>query len=166
MTEGKDAREYLAKLLKPGDKVVTTAFGPVDGMPWVKPMDPKKLLEIAKSVEPQITGVHVPILGTLRALSAAKHMSKQLASWATIVLTGSLYLEGDFHRELRPRSYKTWWSDNDEATAADTEALLKMQAQECERVSAILNSKIGPGGLETEEQSRQQGKIDVFTRKV
>ncbi|KNG49298.1 folylpolyglutamate synthase, partial [Stemphylium lycopersici] len=58
MTEGKDAREYLAKLLKPGDKIVATTFGPVDGMPWVKPMDPKKLLEIAKYVEPQITGVH------------------------------------------------------------------------------------------------------------
>ncbi|CAG5169352.1 uncharacterized protein ALTATR162_LOCUS7031 [Alternaria atra] len=166
MSEGKDAREYLAKLLKPDDKVVTTTFGPVDGMPWVKPMDPRILLEIAKSAEPQITGVHVPIPGALRALSAAKYMSQQLAPWAPIVLTGSLYLAGDFHRELRPRCSKTWCSDNNEVTAADREALLKMQAQECERVSAVLNSGFGLGNLETEEQSRQQDEIDVFIRKV
>jgi hypothetical protein len=93
-------------------------------------------------------------------------VSQQLATWAPILLTGILYLVGDFHRELRPRSSKTWCSDNDKATAADAEALLKMQAQEYERVSAVLNSGFRPGDLEIEEQSRQQDETDVFTHKV
>ena len=176
MTEGKDARQYLATLLKPGDKVVTTTFGPVDGMPWVKPMDPKDLLEVAKSVEPQITGLHVPVTDPLRAVSAAKYMSHLLADWAPIVLTGSLYLVGDFHRELRSRSSKTWWTDTDEATTIDREAILKMQAEERERVHAILSprarilSETGAASesrtLEAEEQRRVQDEINSLNREL
>ncbi|KZM20080.1 Dihydrofolate synthase [Ascochyta rabiei] len=141
MTQGKEARDYLAKLLKPGDRVITTAFGPVDGMPWVKPMDAKELLEVAKAVEPQITGIHVPVLGALRALSAAKYMMDPSADWTPIVLTGSLYLVGDFHRELRPRSSKTWWTDTDDAAAADREWILNVEVEERERVKAALFSR-------------------------
>ncbi|EDU47060.1 folylpolyglutamate synthase [Pyrenophora tritici-repentis] len=100
MTEGKDAEQYLSILLQPGDSVITTTFGPVDGMPWVKPMDPKKLLKIAQAVHPAITGMAMPRDGVLRALCAAKFLADPQGS---IVLTGSLYLVGDFHRELRPR---------------------------------------------------------------
>ncbi|KAF1358330.1 FolC bifunctional protein, partial [Lizonia empirigonia] len=138
MTEGKDAHEYLAKLLKPGDKVVTTAFGPVDGMPWVKPMDPRTLLDVAKSAQPEITGIHMPFLGALRALSAAKYLSDQMADWAPIAITGSLYLVGDFHREMRERPPGNWWESNDEAMKADRRALFKMQVEERERVDAFL----------------------------
>lgn len=163
MTEGKDAHAYLSKLLRPGDRVVTTAFGPVDGMPWVKPMDPKKLLQIAKSVEPGITGLHVPVLGALRAVSTAKYISNPLATWSSIVLTGSLYLVGDFHRELRSRSSKTWWTDTDEATAADRNALLQMQAEERERVNALL-TKTAPG--KSEAQQKLQHEIEDLDREV
>lgn len=171
MTEGKDAREYLAKLLKPGDNVVTTSFGPVDGMPWVKPMDPKELLQIAKSIVPDITGVHVPVLGPLRALCTAKYLSNQLAPWAPIVLTGSLYLVGDFHRELRARSSPTWWSDTDEATAADREAFMEVQAAERERADAVLGSrKAGPsnesGGPEGDELRKLQEEVDALNLEV
>jgi len=100
MTDGKDAEQYLSILLQPGDSVITTTFGPVDGMPWVKPMDPNKLLEIATSVHPAITGMAMPKDGVLRALCAAKFLADPQGP---IVLTGSLYLIGDFHRELRPR---------------------------------------------------------------
>ncbi|KAF9693472.1 hypothetical protein EKO04_008203 [Ascochyta lentis] len=175
MTEGKDARDYLAKLLKPGDTVITTAFGPVDGMPWVKPMDPKKLLEVAKSVEPQITGMHVPVLGALRALSTAKYMVDQGLDWTPIVLTGSLYFVGDFHRELRPRSSKTWWTDTDEVTTADRESMLKIHAEERARANAALFSRdrflrtgvaTHASDLEAEEQMRLQDEIDTLDRKV
>ncbi|KAJ4338209.1 folylpolyglutamate synthase [Ascochyta clinopodiicola] len=172
MTQGKDARDYLAKLLKPGDRVITTAFGPVDGMPWVKPMNPKELLEIAKAVEPQITGIHVPVLGALRALCAAKYMVDQVADWTPIVLTGSLYLVGDFHRELRPRSSKTWWTDTDEATVADRESMLNIvHAEERERVSAFLvktrvSATTNTSSLESEEQTRLQDEIDALNREV
>jgi len=105
MTEGKDAEEYLSILLQPGDTVITTTFGPVDGMPWVKPMDPKQLLKVAQSVQYAITGMAMPRDGVLRALCAAKHMTDEQGP---IVLTGSLYLVGDFHRELRPRRAKDY----------------------------------------------------------
>ncbi|KAF2625321.1 FolC bifunctional protein [Macroventuria anomochaeta] len=171
MTEGKDARQYLATLLKPGDKVVTTTFGPVDGMPWVKPMDPRELLEVAKSVEPQITGVHVPVMGPLRALCTAKYMSNQMAPWSPIALTGSLYLVGDLHRELRSRSSRTWWTDTDEATAADRESFLKVQAEERKRVDAILSSKKAgaasePEDPDTDEQRKLQEELDALNREV
>lgn len=177
MTEGKDARQYLATLLKPGDNVVTTTFGQVDGMPWVKPMDPKELLDVAKSVEPHITGVHMPVPGPIRALCAAKYLSNQLADWAPIVLTGSLYLVGDFHRELRPRSSKKWWTDTDAATAADRERILQIQAEERNRVNALLGpieklpvgEAVGAtksGDSETEEQKRLQEEIDALNREV
>jgi folylpolyglutamate synthase/dihydrofolate synthase len=171
MTEGKDAREYLATILKPGDKVVTTTFGPVDGMPWVKPMDPQKLLEIARSVEPMITGVHVTILGALRALCTAKYISNRTAQWAPIALTGSLYLVGDLHREMRTRQAKTWWTSP--AAQADREAFLKIHAEERERVSAVLGLKGGRAslpGVQTdsaaEEQSKLQEELDALTREA
>ena len=97
MSDGKDARKFLSRLLRPGDSVVTTTFGPVDGMPWVKPMDPRELLQIAMEAHENITGLHIPTPGTFRALCAAKY----LASTDPIVLTGSLYLVGDFMRERR-----------------------------------------------------------------
>ncbi|EMD97786.1 hypothetical protein COCC4DRAFT_63168 [Bipolaris maydis ATCC 48331] len=108
MTEGKDAHEYLRILLQPGDTVVTTTFGPVDGMPSVKPMDPTQLLEIAKSVQPGVTGMAMPKQGALRALCAAKFISKR---HRPVVLTGSLYLVGDFHREFRSRRGKFYMED-------------------------------------------------------
>ena len=167
MTEGKDARNYLATLLKPGDKVVTTTFGPVDGMPWVKPMDPKELLELAKSVEPQTTGVHVPVMGALRAACTAKYMSDQIALWAPIVVTGSLYLVGDLHRELRPRANKSWWTDNDPAIAADRESFLQIQAEERERAKSVLEGTArDTKGSDNEKQRSLQDELDALNREV
>jgi folylpolyglutamate synthase/dihydrofolate synthase len=110
MTEGKDAHEYLKVLLEPGDSVITTKFGPVDGMPSVKPMDPKKLLDIAKSVQPGVTGLAMPKEGAMRALCAAKYMTQR---GLPVVLTGSLYLVGDLHRERRSRDSKHYWNDRE-----------------------------------------------------
>ncbi|KAF1928570.1 FolC bifunctional protein [Didymella exigua CBS 183.55] len=163
MTAGKDAHRYLATILKPGDKVVTTTFGPVDGMPWVKPMDPRELLEAAKSVEPTITGVHVPVLGALRALCTAKYMSNQIAPWAPIALTGSLYLVGDLHRELRPRASKTWWTDTTTAAKADREAYLAIQAAERERVRAALKPGANArGDSAAEERAKLQAELEAL----
>ncbi|KAI4950572.1 hypothetical protein J4E91_004457 [Alternaria rosae] len=106
MTDGKDAYKFLRNILHRGDNVVTTSFGPVDGMPWVRPMHPKRLLAIAKSIEPTITGLAVEEGGPLRALCTAKHLREPEGS---IVLTGSLYLVGDFHRDLRANYGKGYW---------------------------------------------------------
>jgi folylpolyglutamate synthase/dihydropteroate synthase len=139
MTEGKDAKQFLTTLLRPGDKVVATTFGPVAGMPWVKPMDPIELLEIAKKVVPGITGMYVPEIGALRAVCTAKYLSDQLTIWSPIVVTGSLYLVGDLHRELRPRADKRWWLSDDPAIAADRESILQIHAEERERVKLFFS---------------------------
>lgn len=107
MTEGKDAEGYLRTILRPGDNVITTTFGPVDGMPWVKPMDPNTLLQIAQSVTSGITGVAMPKPGTTRALYAAKQLAEK---GFPIVLTGSLYLVGDFHRAIQGKKRKDFWT--------------------------------------------------------
>ncbi|PVI07971.1 FolC bifunctional protein [Periconia macrospinosa] len=96
MTEGKDAREFLKWILKPGDVVLTTSFGPVDGMPWVEPMDPVELKKIALEVEPEVTVAHVSEPEPLRALCAAKYLAD---GSERIVVTGSLYLAGQFLRD-------------------------------------------------------------------
>lgn len=134
MTEGKDAHQYLQRLLKPGDNVITTSFGPVDGMPWVKAMDPKELLDIAKLVQPNITGFHMPEVGPLRALCAAKHITKL---GHPIVLTGSLYLVGDLHRELRTRKGVEWWTADEHAI--DRAILRKTHEEERYRVNHALS---------------------------
>ena len=150
MTEGKDAKQFLTTLLRPGDNVVTTTFGPVAGMPWVKPMDPIELLEIAKKAVPGITGLSVPEIGALRAVCTAKYLSNQMDIWAPIVVTGSLYLVGDLHRELRPRAEKKWWNSDDPATAADRELILQMHTEERERVKLFLSPSSDADKLQAE----------------
>lgn len=150
MTEGKDANQFLTALLRPGDKVVTTTFGPVAGMPWVKPMDPIELLEVAKKAVPDITGLYVPEIGALRAVCTAKYLSDQLNIWSPIVVTGSLYLVGDLHRELRPRADKRWWVSDDPAIAADRDSILQIHAEERERVKLFLNPLSDAGKLQAE----------------
>ncbi|KAF1940775.1 FolC bifunctional protein [Clathrospora elynae] len=134
MTEGKEARQFLEALLRPGDNVITTTFGPVDGMPWVKPMDPEKLLEVAKSKVPMLTGLAMPIDGALRALCAAKYMTDEAHP---IVLTGSLYLVGEFHRELQTRSAKGWWFDP--KFEDDRKMFRAMHKEERHRVNKLLS---------------------------
>jgi folylpolyglutamate synthase len=101
MSEGKDPVKVLEKLLKPGDSLVLTTFGPVDGMPWVKPVEPNKILEAARKVVPDITAIVLRKRGLHQALMASRFLA---GIHSRIVLTGSLYLVGDFLRE------KTWFS--------------------------------------------------------
>lgn len=134
MTEGKDAHQYLQLLLRPGDNVITTSFGAIDGMPWVKPMDPKQLFAVAESVEPRITGLHMPTQGVLRALCAARYLAEK---GHPIVLTGSLYLVGDFHRELRSRRDHTWSTDPEEDE--DRALFTAIHEEERSRVNALFS---------------------------
>jgi folylpolyglutamate synthase/dihydrofolate synthase len=136
MTEGKDASQFLKTILRAGDNVITTAFGPVDGMPWVKPMDPKALLKAAQSAQRNITGFAMPETGALRALFAAKHLSAASENHNPIVLTGSLYFVGDFHRELAGQnSFNFWKTSMFEDMRAEAET---MDREEYQRVTRFL----------------------------
>ena len=96
MREGKAIAEILAHLIKPGDKIVTTAFGPVDGMPWVKAKSPESLLEAAAqscTIDEQS--------GSKDNVAAALSSASILAGEGPLVVAGSLYLVGDVLRVLR-----------------------------------------------------------------
>ncbi|KAH6854327.1 Mur ligase [Chaetomium sp. MPI-CAGE-AT-0009] len=57
-TQGKDMDGILGLLLEPGDQVAAVRFGPVDGMPWVKPADPAEILQAASRHGAQGEGTH------------------------------------------------------------------------------------------------------------
>ena len=92
-TEGKSDL-LLTLFVKPGDNVVTVEFGPVDGMPWVKPRPAKDMVDNL----PVYVGQH----------SSKSNDVKAALQWATdvskgqpLVVTGSLYLVSDVLRLLR-----------------------------------------------------------------
>ncbi|KAJ4306273.1 folylpolyglutamate synthase [Collariella sp. IMI 366227] len=95
-TQGKDMDGIFSLLLKPGDRVAAVRFGPVDGMPWVKPADPADLLRVASR-----HGVNSEIS------HAAGDDIKEALSWASqtagdgpLVIAGSLYLVSSILRLL------------------------------------------------------------------
>ncbi|CAO2658811.1 Nn.00g065340.m01.CDS01 [Neocucurbitaria sp. VM-36] len=164
MTEGKDALQYLQLLLQPGDNVFTTSFGPVDGMPWVKPMDPKQLLEIAKTAQHGITGLHTNAQGALRALCAAKYITEDQRP---IVLTGSLYLVGDLHREMRARGDKAWWIDPERE--GDRAFVTTMHEEERRRVNQVLSLQepdaVGSEAISGESEEMKRLRLKQENRK-
>ncbi|CAN9438167.1 unnamed protein product [Alternaria alternata] len=126
MTEGKDAHKYLSQILQPGDNVVTTTFGPVDGMPWVKP-----------------TGSQDPD--------------------RPIVLTGSLYLVGDLHRERRLRPNKVYWEDP--KFEDDRNKIAAMLEEEKHRVNRIL-SDTDTFGLTTDSFDELNRKSGIWGKQM
>jgi folylpolyglutamate synthase/dihydrofolate synthase len=96
-SEGKALDEMLAPLLRPGDYVAATEFGPVDGMPWKKAMPSEAIVECLESLKSM--GVKVFIGDFGRDIESALH-------WATsglgipVVGIGSLYLVSDVLRLL------------------------------------------------------------------
>ena len=165
MTEGKDASQFLQHLLRPSDNVVTTSFGPVDGMPWVKPIDPKHLLDIAQSANPNITGLHMTKPGPLRALCAAKHLTE---GNQPIVLTGSLYFVGDFHRELRSSADAAYGTEQQ----LDKERVMfdDMLEEELIRVKLKLSGKYEDstwsGSTSTSLTDDQKRRIDEREKRI
>lgn len=97
-SKGKDVTQLVSCLVKPQDKVIATRFGPVDGMPWVEPIDTTEIVRSAKQVSDRImTAETVAVEMALRALRES-HGSREADS---IVVTGSLYLVSDVLRLLR-----------------------------------------------------------------
>ena len=105
-SDSKDAAEIFRPLLQPGDKVVLVEFGPVDGMPWVKPMAVEKLEEAvmrASETSSGIDSVQVVTGGKdiSLALREATNLAQDSGRELPMVVAGSLYLVGDVLRLLR-----------------------------------------------------------------
>ncbi|KAF2278085.1 uncharacterized protein EI97DRAFT_432167 [Westerdykella ornata] len=144
----KDPRSFLRHILRPGDRLVLTAFNPVAGMPWVKPVPPDDLLQAAKDVMgDDVIAVTVPEQSVHRALMAAKYLSKEESG---VVLTGSLYLVGDYFREERR------YQRGDETSL---ELMERMDEQERQRINYWL-SRLGAeeGRTAKEQEGRTEGE--------
>lgn len=98
-TEGKDLDGILRLLLRPGDRAAAVAFGPVDGMPWVKAANPKAIIEVASAC-----GIHDELLydgGT--DVEDVLAWASRAAKDGPVVIAGSLYLVSDVLRLLWSR---------------------------------------------------------------
>lgn len=101
-SDTKDVKEILHLLLQPGDSVFAVEFGPVDGMPWVKPMAAEKLVQAVREIEPESGSIEVQACGS-KVKSALRSASKEAAG-GPLVVAGSLYLVGDLLRLVRDQS--------------------------------------------------------------
>ncbi|KAL2170998.1 hypothetical protein VTG60DRAFT_4013 [Thermothelomyces hinnuleus] len=96
-TQGKDMNGIFSLLLKPGDQVTVVRFGPVDGMPWIKPADPAELLGLAVRHGAQEATMH----NAGDDVKGAMIWASQVAKDGPMVISGSLYLVSSVLRALR-----------------------------------------------------------------
>lgn len=88
-SQGKDFRKILSVLLRKGDRVISTEFGPVDGMPWVKPVEVKQIIKACEE------------LGfPLQLRDSPDFEDLELGEESPLVVTGSLYLVSDILHQL------------------------------------------------------------------
>ncbi|KAI9787822.1 MAG: folylpolyglutamate synthase [Peltula sp. TS41687] len=99
-SEGKDLG-VIFSMIRAGDNVVAVEFGPVDGMPWVKPVRADDILSCIGSM-PNSTVIRRSGAGTdvLHGLNEAVKIS----AGRPLVIAGSLYLVSDVLRLIRMRA--------------------------------------------------------------
>ncbi|KAF2840598.1 FolC bifunctional protein [Patellaria atrata CBS 101060] len=96
VTQGKDLPGLLSVLLQPGDRLVATAFGPVDGMPWVQATKAEELAQIAEETVRGLAEVRA-----MDEMRAALEVACAVGREGPLVTAGSLYLVGDVLRVMR-----------------------------------------------------------------
>ena len=100
LSANKDAQQILRQLLRPGDSLVAFKFGPVEGMPWVQPMEIDQIMEATHSLYIKCT--------TQKAcgrIGEALQLVAETARGGPIVIAGSLYLVSDLLRYQRELCY-------------------------------------------------------------
>ncbi|KAJ5747825.1 uncharacterized protein N7511_009521 [Penicillium nucicola] len=95
-SSGKDLAGVFGSIIRPGDRVATAEFGPVDGMPWVTSTNAQ---ELASSIQA------IQNIGRVQSfegdLLPALQWASQEAQGESLVIAGSLYLVSDVLRLLR-----------------------------------------------------------------
>ncbi|RMZ78841.1 hypothetical protein DV738_g3681, partial [Chaetothyriales sp. CBS 135597] len=100
MSSSKSSEAFLTALLKPDDTVIFCEFGPVDGMPWVRPQVKEVLASLAQGLARSVRVASSPE----QALRLAGRLAKEDGQ---IVVAGSLYLTGDIIRLLQKANQVT-----------------------------------------------------------
>ena len=94
-SRGKNIQELLSRLLKPGDRMIASKFGPVDGMPWVQSMNVEEILHSASMLG-------IPIqTHSAKNIDHALCLATQVSNGGPMVVAGSLYQVSDVLRLLR-----------------------------------------------------------------
>ncbi|KAL8928367.1 MAG: hypothetical protein Q9172_000959 [Xanthocarpia lactea] len=93
---GKELPELVSSLFHSRDNIVAVEFGPVDGMPWVTPVNAESILEVARSL-----GVKGSLDNAGKDVFRALQLAAKSAAGDPIVIGGSLYLVSDVLRLLR-----------------------------------------------------------------
>lgn len=96
-SEGKDISGILEVLLKPKDLVTAVQFGPVDGMPWVRPQDPREILAAAEKCGAVTFESAEGDIGTVALENAPR-------KGGPVIVAGSLYLVSDLLRYMRSKT--------------------------------------------------------------
>lgn len=97
-SEGKRIREILSVLVRPGDRVLATGFGPVDGMPWVQPAALHQIIHECKELSTVLR--HEAVEDLVDGLQRASILSDE----GPLVVAGSLYLVSDLLRLLNKQT--------------------------------------------------------------
>ncbi|KAI0098880.1 FolC bifunctional protein [Nemania sp. FL0031] len=85
---GKDISEILKVLLRDGDNITAVEFGPVDGMPWVKPTKSTTILQTISELGISISAQQDAEADVMMGLESACKISQD----GPLVVAGSLYL--------------------------------------------------------------------------
>ncbi|KAK2616120.1 hypothetical protein N8I77_002829 [Diaporthe amygdali] len=96
-SHGKDVSGILKVILQPNDLATAVRFGPVDGMPWVRPQEPKEILAAARQCGAVIFESHDTV-------DLIKTLNSALDRDGPVVVAGSLYLVSDVLRCLRDKN--------------------------------------------------------------
>ncbi|PGH22924.1 hypothetical protein AJ80_02973 [Polytolypa hystricis UAMH7299] len=95
-SQGKDLRELLGCMIKPGDNVAAVRFGPVDGMPWVRSVKTSDLISAAQSA---CDVGQAKKFG--RDILEGLNWAHEVSAGSPLVIAGSLYLVSDVLRLRR-----------------------------------------------------------------
>lgn len=96
-SKGKELGSILKPLLRQDDCVTAVEFGPVDGMPWVTPMDASDILAKAANAGVDVSRQY----NAGEDLSGALRWAAEVAQGGPLVIAGSLYLVSDVLRLMR-----------------------------------------------------------------
>ncbi|KAI0400208.1 FolC bifunctional protein [Xylaria palmicola] len=87
-SSGKDISEILKVLIRNGDNIATVEFGPVDGMPWVRPMRSATILDTVDDL-----GITISARQNTQAdITTGLDWATKVSHGGPLVIAGSLYL--------------------------------------------------------------------------
>lgn len=98
-SKGKEVREILSCLIRPGDNLVASSFSPVEGMPWAQPAEIEDILFASQSVDPlgQVAGA--------KDANDALRKATDISNEGPLVIAGSLYQVSDVLRLVQSSNF-------------------------------------------------------------